>query len=321
MAPRFSVLMPTHNRADVVGYAIRSVLWQTEPDFELLVVGDGCTDNTAEVVAAIEDSRIRWIDRPKAPHFGYANRNFALKQARGDLVAFAAHDDLLFPDHLAMLGAELEAAEAEWVYSRPLWVNADGIVVPLAVNLTNADELEYFLTRRNHIPASCVVHRRVCLEKYGYWPEDLSVGADWKLWARMIEGGGRTSLAYCRSPSVLHFRAVWKRSIAEGMPEVAAGLQIAGRAPWWPTEMKLVVPAGTTEQMTFFQALQSPGYVDRLRASVERVIERLAWNHLVQRRSVAASVAEATKLRAAVAELRDEVARLKASEARGSSRT
>ena len=159
--PRFSVLLPTHNRCELLRLAVLSVLAQTEEDFELLVVGDG-TDNSAAVIKNFNDPRIRWFDLPKAPFFGYANRNIALKQATGKYIAFVADDDLIFADHLALLAAILEKSGAEWAYNRPLWVTTEGLVVPFASNLRNSDELDIFLTARNHIPATCVVYRRSC---------------------------------------------------------------------------------------------------------------------------------------------------------------
>src|SRR5271156_1868329 len=146
MGPRFSVLLTTHNRSNLLRCAILSVLPQTEDDFELLIVGDGCTDNSAAIVAAFNDTRIRWFDLPKAPYFGYANRNVALRKAAGEYIAFVSDDDLVLPDHLALLAATLEKSDAEWAYNRPLWVTDDGFVVPFANNLLNSDELDNFLT-------------------------------------------------------------------------------------------------------------------------------------------------------------------------------
>jgi glycosyltransferase involved in cell wall biosynthesis len=167
--PRFSVLLPTHDRADVVGFAISSVLEQTVPDFELLVVGDGCTDDTARVVASFGDPRVRWFDLPKGPGFGYANRDHALAEARGDLVAFMAHDDLMLPDHLEAMGPVFEDPHVEWAYSRPAWVADDGIVIPFPVDLRSPGPFQRFMTSENPIPASCVVHRRSCFDDAGGW--------------------------------------------------------------------------------------------------------------------------------------------------------
>jgi glycosyltransferase involved in cell wall biosynthesis len=208
--PRVSVLMPTHNRADVVGLAIDSVLAQTMADFELLVVADGCSDRTLEIIGHPRDDRIRVFDLPKAPHFGYANRNVALREARGDVIAFAAHDDLLFPDHLAQLVGAMEEARAEWMYSRPLWVSPDGLVVPFCTNLTVPDELDDFLSGHNTIPASAVVYHRRCLGRDGFWPEHLPHSGDRDYWHRIIEGGARARFGYSPVPTCLHFKAAWK---------------------------------------------------------------------------------------------------------------
>jgi Glycosyl transferase family 2 len=277
MAPRFSVLLPTHNRADLLGLAIKSVLWQTEPDFELLIVGDGCTDNSAEVVAGFNDPRIRWFDLPKAPYFGYANRNVALREARGDLIAFMAHDDLLFPDHLSVLADSFRHETVEWAYSRPLWVSTDGMVLPFAVNLTHPDELHHFLTVANSIPAACVMHRRSCFETYGYWPEDIPSAADWRFWIRIIEGGRCERFAYCSKPTCLHFKASWRKGRA-GYPPADALSMFVDRLGWWPTALKLDIPAGVLEQQVFFAAMAAGGacWVEALRTGADEALDRLA---------------------------------------------
>jgi glycosyltransferase involved in cell wall biosynthesis len=188
------VLLPTHNRADVIGYAIKSVLRQTERDFELLIVGDGCTDNTADVVQGFLDERIRWFDLPKAPNFGYANRNQVLREARGELIAFIGHDDLLLPDHLRLLGRLFRTGHAEWGYSRPLWVADDGMVVPSAIDLRKPSHLNLFMTGFNAIPAQCVMYRRTCHERYGYWPEETIEAGDWQLWKTFLSPAAGANL-------------------------------------------------------------------------------------------------------------------------------
>src|ERR1035437_2447754 len=277
--PRYSILLPTHNRDDIVGFAIESVLAQSEADFELLVVGDGCTDQTAAVIAGFRDPRLRWLDLPKAPTFGYANRNLALREARGELIAYLAHDDLWFPDHLQLLGDALDRVGAEWIYSLPLWVSPDGVIVPGCGNLNNPDELVAFLTLENFIPTACVVHRRSCLDRYGYWPED-GVLADWRYWMRMIEGGGRQNFGYVPTPTALHFKAIWRKTRDSGRIEVGAALAIADEASWWPESLKFAVPAGCSEQSVVRSALRrdDAGGPAAISAGAARVIGRLARN-------------------------------------------
>ena len=277
-APRFSVLLPTHNRADVLGFAIASVLAQTEPDFELLIVADGCTDGTKDVVTSFADPRIRLFDLPKAPGFGYAARNVALRQARGRLVAFAPHDDILLPDHLALMADVLERDGVAWAYSRPLWVSTEGVIVPLCTNLQIADEKQTFMEQVNLLPAACVDHTRAVLEQVGYWPEDVTAGGDWVLWKRMLHAsGGR--LAHLRQPTTLHFTADWRRGQEFQGLALRVMFALADRSAWWP-EILRHPPGQEVEQAVVWHALQTGGnaaWVQALRAAVDSVIDRTAW--------------------------------------------
>ena len=277
--PRFSILMPTHSRVDVIGHAIRSVLDQTVPDFELLVVGDGCAPGTAEVVAGFDDPRIRFFDLPKAPHFGYANRNIALREASGALIAFAADDDLWFPDHLETLGAAL-AGGAALAYSQALWVSTDGIFGPALTNLDFEDERRVFLEEYNTLCAGCIVYRADALPRLDAWPEDVPVAADWRLWQRIIRENPDNPFVYCRLPTVLHFSARWKKSRHSGFGPLATMIGIADSVGWWPPALRAAIPEGMTEQAVIAGMMRADpsGWTQRVRLASADVVARLAWD-------------------------------------------
>lgn len=95
-----SIIMPTHNRASLLPRAIHSVLAQTVADWELIIVADNCSDDTAAVVAAFDDNRIRFCS--SLVNVGGAQaRNIGLDLAQGDFIAFLDDDDEWLPNKLA----------------------------------------------------------------------------------------------------------------------------------------------------------------------------------------------------------------------------
>jgi hypothetical protein len=108
------VVIPTHQRRELLRRAIASVLAQTNPDFELIVIDDGSTDGTKEMITALEDHdpRLRYSWQPNAGVA--AARNTALRLARGGIVAFLDSDNRWLPNHLAVL-AEVFAQRPEAV--------------------------------------------------------------------------------------------------------------------------------------------------------------------------------------------------------------
>ena len=97
--PVVNVVIPTYNRAEIIGRAIRSVQAQTFEDWELIVVDDASEDETEEVVAAFEDTRIRYIQHVEN-RGGAAARNTGIRNSRGEYIAFLDSDDEWLPQKL-----------------------------------------------------------------------------------------------------------------------------------------------------------------------------------------------------------------------------
>jgi glycosyltransferase involved in cell wall biosynthesis len=96
--PYFSIIIPTYNRAGFIGKTIQSLLNQTFDDFEIIVVDDGSTDNTKEIVEAFTDSRIKYYWKENAERG--AARNYGAKKANGQYLNFFDSDDIAYPNHL-----------------------------------------------------------------------------------------------------------------------------------------------------------------------------------------------------------------------------
>lgn len=115
MTPRISVVIATYNASHVLRHAIASVRLQDREDWELIVVGDHCTDDTEAVVASFCDERIHFENLPRNSGQQATPNNVGVRRARGEYLAFLNHDDLFLPDHLSTNLAALERSGADLV--------------------------------------------------------------------------------------------------------------------------------------------------------------------------------------------------------------
>ncbi len=94
----FSIIVPTYNRADIIENTIKSLLAQSYENFEIIIVDDGSTDNTAELIRSITDPRIKYLVKENAERG--AARNFGVTKASGTYINYFDSDDLAYPHHL-----------------------------------------------------------------------------------------------------------------------------------------------------------------------------------------------------------------------------
>lgn len=184
-------------------FSIGSALRQTVAEIEVLVVGDGCTDDSSTVVESVQDERVRWINLPSNSGHQSTPNNEGLKQARGKLIAYLGHDDLWLPHHLECLTREI-ANDSDLTYGITGMVSVDGnSMQPLPFPPTYESG--------SWIPPTGVVHRRELVEKLGGWRNyrELEVDPEVDLWQRAHDAGYRLTLV--PRLTALKFPAAYRR--------------------------------------------------------------------------------------------------------------
>ena len=101
--PYFSIVLSTYGRGEHIRPTIESVLGQTHSDFELIVVGDGCADETEAIVESFANDKIIWRNLPANTGSQSLPNNEGIRCARGGWICYLGHDDIWSPDHLSCL--------------------------------------------------------------------------------------------------------------------------------------------------------------------------------------------------------------------------
>lgn len=215
-----SVVIPTFNRSDLIGETIASVLAQTVRDLEIIVVDDGSTDSTREVVTRFSDPRIRYVWQVNSGRPACA-RNAGIRLARGEFIALLDSDDLWVPEKLER---QLEAFRKD----RELWIVAtnyrffsadQGILLHIDCDLRPTGE-EIALT--NPIGNSSVVMRRGLVDLIGFFDENKKIVAieDYDYWLRVIDKVPG-SILILREPLMLY------RSHEKSLNRLEDGIKVA----------------------------------------------------------------------------------------------
>lgn len=182
-----SVVIPTYNRAAVLARAVRSALEQTVPPLEVLVIDDGSSDHTDQVLAEFS-GRIQYIKLTQRRGAGHA-RNVGIQKARGEWIGLLDSDDEWLPDKLARQHALLDTAApglggcygwAERIApgNGPMRLHAPRNLAPVANDLLCANVIG---------GCSTLLLRRDLLLRTGGFDERLPASQDWDLWLRLLD--------------------------------------------------------------------------------------------------------------------------------------
>jgi glycosyltransferase involved in cell wall biosynthesis len=185
MPPTVAVIIPTYNRAALLERAIASVLGQTWRDFELVVVDDGSTDDTALLSVLHSDTRLHFFRNEKNRGVSHA-RNTGVRAASAPWIAFLDSDDEWLPTKLEkQIAWTREHPETPIVQTRELWIRRGKRVNPPKTHEKFPGDLFSASLDRCMITPSSVLLRRDLFETFGGFNESLPACEDYDLWLRV----------------------------------------------------------------------------------------------------------------------------------------
>jgi glycosyltransferase involved in cell wall biosynthesis len=182
--PLISIITPTYNRADFIEEAVQSVLDQTYQNFEHLIVDDGSTDNTREILSPfLADRRLRYFYQENQGQS--VARNLAIEHARGEFVCFLDSDNIWLPIHLAsQLAAFQETPEVDIVYGDGITIDEQGNELRRKNIKRHSGYIAFQMLKDNCVGMNMTMARRKCFDEMGGMSGKRRVADDYDLWLK-----------------------------------------------------------------------------------------------------------------------------------------
>ncbi len=273
-APRVSVLMTTRNGAAWIGASLDSVFAQSFGDYELVVVDDGSTDATPDILAGLRDTRVRVIRNAESQGIA-GGRNIGLAACVGEYVAVLDHDDVSLPERLARQVSYLDGAQQVVLVGTAVEILREGVAsVPEQVAHVSPEGMRMMLHLGNPLTWSSVMFRRSALQRVveagGAVLRDSAVPADdFDLYHRLLAYGEAARLDGVLTQYRWHTSNTTYRMAAQ-MAERAIGVLCRAYTPWFGAEAegaaRLVV-----RHLSDRLPVPDAGTLDRLFAIIARV--------------------------------------------------
>jgi peptidoglycan/xylan/chitin deacetylase (PgdA/CDA1 family)/predicted TPR repeat methyltransferase len=228
MSSVVTVVIPAFNAADTIHEALDSLKVQTRRDWDAIVVDDGSTDGTAEVVEAYGDPRVRLIRQENGG--ASAARNAGLTQAKGEWILFLDADDWIAPNFFEKMLRTARRKRADAVYCGYNRVRPNGERVPQDWEEDVAADPFRSFSRGCPVVVHGIIVRRRLLQDVGGFDTDLITCEDWDLWQKVA----RTGAKFVGIPDILAFYRLRDGSLSTSAVQMLHdGLKVTSRS-WGP---------------------------------------------------------------------------------------
>lgn len=226
-----SIIIPTYNRAHLIGETLDSIVAQTYPNWECLVVDDGSTDDSEKIFNEYrnKDQRFLFFSRPNTkPKGANSCRNIGLEKARGDYIVFFDSDDLMTPDHLEVKVGAIVETGCDYIITRTKFFNKDSSQID---NYYKFDQFEitpynYITQKINWLTLDVCIKSE--LAKSIAFNEQLHAGQEYNYFSKLVHYSVRASFF----DRVVSLRRHHEGSIRSGLKNKEAAHRSYFNAAW-----------------------------------------------------------------------------------------